>query len=145
MDRDACVFCEIVAGRSPAHVIEQDERAVCLLDINPFAEGHCLVLSRRHVPWWHDLNDEETASIFTMARRVANRLRDVFAAEFVCLYARDRRIPHTHVFLVPTRKGDVLDGFFNALESFQESPPKLAALRDHRSLARVAEKIRSRD
>jgi diadenosine tetraphosphate (Ap4A) HIT family hydrolase len=26
-------------------VIEQDERAVCLLDINPFAEGHCLVLS----------------------------------------------------------------------------------------------------
>ena len=30
-----------------------------------------------------------------------------------------RRMPHTHVFLVPTRKGDILDGFFNALERFQ--------------------------
>ena len=139
-----CAFCEIVAGRAPAHVVEEDELSFCLLDINPFTEGHCLVISKRHVPWWHDLSEEEIVSLFRMARRVANRLRDAFSPEFVCLYARGRRIPHTHVFLVPTRKGDILDGFFNALERFQESPQALAALRDGNSLAQAADKIRSK-
>lgn len=139
-----CVFCEIVAGRSPAHVVDADEASLCILDINPFAEGHCLVLPRRHVPWWHDLEDEEIASLFRLAKRVANRLRETFDCEFVCLYARGRRIPHTHVFLVPAMKGDVLDGFFNALEKFQESPPALTALRGPDALANAAQKITSR-
>jgi histidine triad (HIT) family protein len=139
----SCVFCRIVAGRGPAHIVEQDEFSLCLLDINPFAEGHCLVVSKRHVAWWHDLTEEETVSLFRMARRVARRLRRVFSADFVCLYARGRRIPHTHVFLVPSRGGDVLDRFFNALEGFQESPQALAALKERRSLARAARKIRA--
>jgi hypothetical protein len=45
---------------------------------------------------------------------------------------------------VPTGKGDVLDGFFNALERFQESPQALAALKDGNALAQAADKIRSR-
>jgi histidine triad (HIT) family protein len=138
-----CVFCEIVAGRAPAHVIAEDERSLCLLDINPFVEGHCLVISKRHVPWWHDLDEEETTSLFLMARRVANQLMRLGAPDFVCMYARGRRVPHTHVFLVPTSKGDVLDGFFNALERFQESPTSLAALHEPERLGETAKKIRA--
>jgi histidine triad (HIT) family protein len=140
--RSSCAFCEIVAGRAPAHVVDEDERSLCLLDIHPFVEGHCLVVSKRHVPWWHDLEEEEIVSLFRMARRVAARLRTAFRPEFVCLYARGRRIPHTHVFLVPTSKGDVLDGFFNALERFQESPEKLAAIKGRERLAQTAAKVR---
>ena len=141
-EADGCAFCEIVAGRAPARVVEEDDLCVCLLDINPLTEGHCLVISKRHVPWWHDLNEEEVASLFRMAKRVADRLGTVYAPDFVCLYARGRRIPHTHVFLVPTSKGDILDGFFNALERFQESPEMLAGLRTGASLEAAAAKIR---
>lgn len=138
-----CVFCDIAAGHAQAHIIEEDELAFALLDINPFAEGHCLVISRRHVQWWHELNDDEIASVFQMAKRVAVRLGATFSPEFVCMYARGRRIPHTHIFLVPTTKGDVLDGFFNALEKVQESAEKLAGLRTNDALAATAARIRS--
>ncbi|MCG6962073.1 MAG: HIT family protein [Acidobacteria bacterium] len=141
----ACVFCEIVAGRAPAHIVDEDELSLCLLDINPLAEGHCLVISKRHVPWWHDLTKEETVSLFTMARRVARRLHRSYSPDFVCLYARGRRIPHTHLFLVPTVKGDVLDASFNALEKFQESPPGLAVIRQQSRLGETARKIREAD
>jgi len=137
-----CVFCEIVAGRASAHVVAEDELSLCLLDINPFTEGHCLVVSKRHVPWWHDLTEPETVSLFLMAKRVAHQLNSAFGSDFVCLYARGRRVPHTHIFLVPTRQGDVLDGFFNALERFQESPPALTALRGRDTLAATAARIR---
>jgi histidine triad (HIT) family protein len=136
-----CVFCDIVAGRAPAHIVEESELALALLDINPFTEGHCLVISRRHVEWWHDLDDDEIASVFQMAKRVALRLGKTFSPEFVCMYARGRRIPHTHIFLVPTTKGDVLDGFFNALEKFQESPDRLAALKTKNALSATAARI----
>ncbi len=142
MENRDCVFCAIVAGRAPAHLVLEDQHSLCILDINPFTEGHCLVISRRHVPWWHDLSDEETASLFCLAKKAAIQLGMAFSPEFVCMYARGRRVPHTHVFLVPTRKGDVLDGFFNALEKFQESPPALAELRSGDHLALAADKIR---
>lgn len=138
-----CAFCEIVAGRAPAHIIEEDDLALALLDINPFTEGHCLVISKRHVPWWYELTDEEIGSVFRMAKRVAQGLGAAFSPEFVSMYARGRRIPHTHIFLVPTTKGDVLDGFFNALERFQESPQTLAKLKEPAALAAAAEKIKS--
>jgi hypothetical protein len=37
----------------------------------------------------------------------------------------------------------VLDKFFNALEVFQESPPKLTALRDRSAMEDVAEMLRT--
>lgn len=139
----SCVFCDIAGGRAAGHIVEQDDLALALLDINPFVEGHCLVISRRHVEWWHELNDDEIAGLFQMAKRVAKRLDATFSPEFICLYARGRRIPHTHLFLVPTTKGDVLDRFFNDLEKLQESSPALASLKTTRALTEAASKIRS--
>ncbi|MGC8991407.1 MAG: HIT family protein, partial [Verrucomicrobiia bacterium] len=139
-----CVFCDIIAKRSPAYTVCEDELSMCILDINPFAKGHCLVIPKRHVPWWHDLTDEETASLFKMARRVANSIMREFKPDFVCMYARGRRIPHTHIFLVPTVSGDVLDRFFNALEGVQESPADLAELRRPAIFRTVAKRLSPR-
>ncbi len=142
--RDTCVFCEIVAGRGEAHRIAENDHAIAILDIQPFSPGHTLVLSRRHVPWWHDLAEEEAAGVFALAHRVANRLKATFDPEFVCLYARGRRIPHTHLFLVPSVGGDVLDRHFNELEKKQETSGELAALRRKESREAAVRRIRER-
>jgi histidine triad (HIT) family protein len=136
-----CVFCEIVAGKTPAHRIYEDELSLGILDINPFAEGHSLVIPKRHVPWWHDLTEAETESLFRVARIIAKKLMKAFAPEVVCLYARGRRIPHTHIFLIPTKSGDFLDRIFNNLERVQESAEELAKLREPAALAAAALKL----
>lgn len=138
-----CVFCEIAAGRAPAHRIGENKRALAILDIHPYAAGHGLVLSKRHVPFWHDLTGPEAADVFALAHRVARRMRKVFDPEFICLMARGRRIPHTHIFLVPTVSGDVLDRFFNGLEPVQESSEELAPLRSLASREEAARRIRA--
>jgi histidine triad (HIT) family protein len=138
-----CIFCDIVAGKAASYKIYEDDLSLCILDINPWAKGHCLVIPRRHVPWWHELTEEENASLFRAAKIVAEKMMNSLAPDFVCMYARGRRIPHTHIFLVPTYKGDVLDRFFNALEMFQESPPELTALRDQGSMEEAAESLKS--
>lgn len=136
-----CIFCEIVNGNGKAYRVYENDHALVILDINPYTEGHCLVLSKRHVPWWHQLSGEETESLFKAANIVANRMMETYHPDFIFLYARGRRIPHTHLFLIPTYGGDVLDRFFNALENFQESPERLAKLRDPLSMEEAARKL----
>jgi len=140
-ERSNCVFCAIVEERSHAYRIYEDPLSLALLDINPFSQGHCLVIPKRHVPWWHDLTQEETESLFRVARIVSHRIMKAFRPDFVCLYARGRRIPHTHLFLVPSFGGDILDRFFNALEVFQESAEELAGLKQKASLEEAARRV----
>ncbi|MDD2835760.1 MAG: HIT family protein [Methanothrix sp.] len=140
--KNGCIFCDIINGIAPGSKIYEDELSLAILDINPFSKGHCLVIPKRHVPWWHELTAEENASLFRVAQIVAEKMMAALKPDFVCMYARGRRIPHTHIFLVPTYQGDVLDRFFNALELFQESPPMLAALRDEKSMEDVAKRLR---
>ncbi len=141
-DNKGCIFCRIVKGNAEAHRIYEDDLSMAILDINPLSEGHCLVIPKRHVPWWHDLTPEETESLFRAAKIVANKIMKAFEPDFVCMYARGRRIPHTHIFLVPTYKGDPLDRFFNALEGFQESPMILAGLAEEASMKEAAKKLK---
>ena len=138
-----CVFCDIVAGRAPAHRVGENERAMAILDIFPYSPGHTLVLSKRHVPFWHDLTASEAADVFALAHRVARKLKGAFDPEFVCLMARGRRIPHTHIFLVPTAPGDVLDRYFNGLERVQEGSEELAPLREVASRETAARRVRA--
>ena len=139
----ACVFCDIVAGTAHAHRIHEDELSLAILDINPFAQGHCLVIPKRHVPWWHELGEDETASLFKVARIVADKMMKAFSPDFVLLYARGRRIPHTHIFLVPTYSGDMLDRFFNTLEKVQESSLELVKLKETPSMEKAARLLAS--
>ena len=138
-----CIFCEIVAGKAETHRIYEDELSLGILDIHPFTKGHCLVISKRHVPWWHDLTEEETTSLFKVSRIIARKMMKAFHPEFVCMYARGRRIPHTHIFLVPTYGGDLLDRFFNALERVQESPAELAKLKGKKALKEAAKRLKA--
>ena len=141
--KKSCIFCDIVEGKAPCYKVYEDRHSLALLDINPLSKGHCLVIPKRHVPWWHELTEEENASLFNVAKIVAGNIMKAMSPDFVCMYARGRRIPHTHIFLVPTYKGDPLDRFFNALEGFQESPVELASLKERRSMEEAADLIRN--
>jgi len=138
-----CIFCRIVAGKAEAYRIYEDDLSLGILDINPFTQGHCLVLSKRHVPWWHDLTEEETKSLFSVSRVIARKLKKAFKPDFVCMYARGRRIPHTHIFLVPTVRGDLLDRFFNALERAQEFPNAIGPVKGKKALKETADLLKS--
>jgi histidine triad (HIT) family protein len=119
-EQSGCVFCDIIAGKAKAYKIYEDELSICILDIHPYAKGHCLVIPKRHVPWWHEMSDEENISLFKVAKIVANKMMEAFQPDFIFLWARGTRISHTHIFLIPTHNGDGLDMFFNALEIFRK-------------------------
>jgi histidine triad (HIT) family protein len=61
---EPCIFCEIAAGRAPAHVVYEDAKTIVFLDIFPFTRGHLLVVPKRHVDRLVDLDPIEYAGYF---------------------------------------------------------------------------------
>ena len=43
-----CLFCKIVAGEIPSTRVDEDERTIAFMDINPATRGHLLVVPREH-------------------------------------------------------------------------------------------------
>ena len=123
------VFCEIVAGKRETHKIYENKDSLVILDANPLAKGHCLAISKRHVQWWYELREAEVSSLFNAAKIASEKIMGVLKPDFVTMYARGKRIPHVHIFLIPTFNGDAIDRFFNTLEGFQESVAELSEVK----------------
>lgn len=110
-----CLFCDIVAGTTPASVVLDGPDAVGFLDKRPVFKGHVLVVPRSHVGTLADLPMEAIGGFFTQVRRVAVAVETGLGAggTFVALNNRvSQSVPHLHVHVVPRTKGDGLRGFF---------------------------------
>jgi len=111
----SCVFCRIVAGEAPAHVVLDDDVAVAFLDVRPLFPGHVLLVPRPHVVTLPDLPAELVAPLFARAQRLAAAVVDGLGAQgsFVAMNnVVSQSVPHLHVHVVPRTKGDGLRGFF---------------------------------
>lgn len=111
----ACVFCRVVAGEEPAHVVLETPDVVGFLDTRPVFKGHVLVVPRDHIPTLTEVPDELLAPLLAAARAVAAAVREELGAQgsFVAMNnVVSQSVPHLHVHVVPRTKGDGLRGFF---------------------------------
>lgn len=111
----ACLFCRIVAGTVPAHVVAADDHTVAFLDIAPLFEGHVLVVPRRHLVTVTELDGAELAPFFGAVQRIAAAVPQALGAQgtFVAMNnVVSQSVPHLHAHVVPRTKGDGLRGFF---------------------------------
>ncbi len=44
-----CIFCKIMNNEIPSYTIYEDEVVKVFLDVNPDANGHMLIVPKRHI------------------------------------------------------------------------------------------------
>lgn len=110
-----CVFCEIVAGKLPAHVVLDDEVVLAFLDRKPLFVGHVLVVPRQHVVTLPELPAQVVGPLFERVQRIARAVPTALGAQGTFVAENNvvsQSVPHLHVHVVPRTKGDGLKGFF---------------------------------
>ena len=115
MPPGACLFCEIVAGRQPAHVVLDDAVAVAFLDTRPLFPGHTLLVPRDHHETLADLPAQLLGPYFARTQRLAAAMESALGAagSFVAMNNRvSQSVPHLHTHVVPRNRKDGLRGFF---------------------------------
>ncbi|WP_433326678.1 HIT family protein [Spirillospora sp. CA-294931] len=131
-----CVFCEIIKGEVPAHVVLDVPDAMAFLDTRPLFKGHTLLVPREHFETLPDLPEGQVGPLFTHARRLASAMESVLdaAGSFVAMNNRiSQSVPHLHVHVVPRNRKDGLRGFFwprQKYESDAEAADYASRLRD---------------
>ncbi|WP_027717872.1 histidine triad nucleotide-binding protein [Desulfovirgula thermocuniculi] len=72
-----CIFCKIVRREIPAEIVYEDEGVMVFKDINPVAPVHLLVIPKKHIPTFFDLQEEDVSVLGRVqlaAARVAAKM-----------------------------------------------------------------------
>jgi histidine triad (HIT) family protein len=101
-----CVFCGIVAGVKYEDKIWEDEEFLAVLDINPCAKGHLLVIPKKHYRWVWDIEGEEYLRYMDKVCYLAGVLRKAFETDCVQMAIVGMDVFHCHVHLLPRVEGD---------------------------------------
>jgi histidine triad (HIT) family protein len=108
-----CLFCRIIAGEIPSTRVDEDERTVAFMDINPATRGHVLVVPREHSRDLLDISDEDLVAVARMGRKIAQRQTERLGADGVnllnsCGKPAWQTVFHFHLHVIPRYAGDPL-------------------------------------
>ena len=135
---EACIFCRIVAGTAPAHVVYQDAATLAFVDLRQFHPGHVLVIPRTHLHDVRELDPATGAALMATVARITRAVSHAFPNEGLSLWhsvgpAAFQEVPHLHFHVHPRFHGD---GF---LRVYPGEPPTA----DEPTRERYAEALRA--
>ncbi|GAB1397364.1 HIT family protein [Saprospiraceae bacterium] len=120
------IFSKIISGEIPCFKVAEDEQHLAFLDIIPVAFGHTLVIPKREVDYYFDLDDEEIARLMIFSKKVALALKSVVPCTKIGISVIGLEVAHTHVHLVPINA--IADMTFGKkIETSSEELAKLAS------------------
>lgn len=102
-----CVFCEIVEGTAPAHIVAEWDDAIAFTPLGPVCDGHVLVIPRVHVA--DALVDPEVSG--AAMRRACEWAAGLYAhANILTSIGKPatQSIFHLHIHVIPRVSGDQL-------------------------------------
>ena len=133
-----CVFCDVIVGATPAHIVRRTDAAVCFLDARPVFKGHVLVVPTEHVVTLPDLAPAQLTPFFEQVQSVSRLLPPALEAQgsFVAMNnVVSQSVAHLHCHVVPRTKGDGLRGFFWPRTKYADGEAEVYAAKLREALA----------
>ncbi|PIP56598.1 HIT family protein [candidate division WWE3 bacterium CG22_combo_CG10-13_8_21_14_all_39_12] len=115
-----CIFCKIVAGEIPAHIVYEDEHTLAFLDNEPIREGHTLIVPKTHVDYAHHLNDEMYMHLMTTTKKIMLTVEKALSPSRVGVIIEGFGVNHTHVKVFPLNSPDDLSTHHEKISSDEE-------------------------
>lgn len=114
MKDENCIFCKILAGEIPATTVYEDDDFKAILDVNPAARGHVIILPKNHAANIYELPDEDASKIMVVAKKIATAIEKAYHCDGVNILqnngeAAGQTVFHLHVHVIPRFKGDTVN------------------------------------
>lgn len=98
---DNCIFCKISKREIPCNKVYEDKKFLVFLDIKPVADGHLLIIPKKHVVWMQEADDETISEIFKLAKKIMLALKKGLSCDYIQESVVGNEVPHFHIHLVP--------------------------------------------
>jgi len=126
----ASIFSKIIKGEIPCYKIAEDENFIAFLDIFPIEKGHTLIIPKKEVDYYFDLDNDTLADLNIFAKKIALAIDKAIDCKRVAVAVLGLEVPHAHLHLIP----------MNDLTATNFEKPKLQLEREE--FEEIAEKIR---
>jgi histidine triad (HIT) family protein len=108
-----CIFCRIVDKKTAAVILWEDKDILSIMDLYPAANGHVLILPKRHIENLYSLPTDLGCRIMETAIKIANAIKVTLTPEGLNLVQANgniagQTIPHFHMHIVPRYKNDAI-------------------------------------
>ena len=97
----ASIFSRIIAGEIPCYKVAENDKFFAFLDIAPLAKGHTLVVPKREVDYFYDLNDDELAEMIVFAKQIAKKIKATTECVKVATVVLGLEVAHAHIHFIP--------------------------------------------
>ena len=101
-----CIFCDMVNGKLPFHMIYEDDDCLVILDKYPIDNAHSLIITKKHFEKIIDMNIDDVSRLFSKIPKIANAIikatnADAFSIAQNNGKAAKQIVPHVHIHIIP--------------------------------------------
>ena len=109
-----CPMCKIVSGEIPALKVYETNDVLAIMDINPAAKGHVLVVPKEHYPIIQMMPQPITKSLFAAVKDVSKCVEEAMISQGTSVMiasgaAAGQQLPHVIVHIIPRENNDNLE------------------------------------
>lgn len=126
-----CIFCKIISGELPCYKIFEDKYTFAFLDIAEDADGHTIVVPKKHVKNILDCDDETLGHIMSTIKRISHHYVDACGYQGINLLnaneiSAQQSVFHLHFHILPRKENDGMNAWpklgksKNTLEDIQK-------------------------
>ncbi len=65
-----CIFCSIINNEIPSYQINENDKSIAILEINPLSKGHSIILPKQHIG-----TNELPKSSLSLAQKIAKKIK----------------------------------------------------------------------
>lgn len=127
----ASIFSRIVAGEIPCYKILDDENFLAFLDVFPLVVGHTLVIPKKEIDDFFDMDDQTIGEMMIFSKNVAEAIKKAIPCIKVGVSVIGLEVAHAHIHLIP----------LNDVSNMNFSQAKLTM--SHADLNEIAANIRA--
>lgn len=111
MKDENCIFCKLAGGDIPTATLYEDDDFRVILDANPAAKGHALIIPKEHYANLYELDDELAAKVMVLAKKMITKLTDILGCDGYNIVqnngeAAGQTVFHFHLHMIPRYQND---------------------------------------
>lgn len=117
-----CIFCKIVNNEIPSKTIFEDGLLRVFLDVNPSSNGHMLVVPKKHLRDFYELDNDILIHITKITKKMSDLAYNKLNCDGIRLISNHgicQDVKHFHLHIIPIYKEEkklrALDEILNLL------------------------------
>lgn len=123
-ENNTCLGCMLANKELHVNVIYEDEYVICILDIDPFNDGHTLILPKSHFLDVDEFTPEVASAVMNASILISKAINHAYNPDGITINQNGgvfNDLTHYHMHVVPRYMGQNFAEFYSEGEVSEKS------------------------